>query len=321
MTGGVQTQVNVRQAPGVQGQWASTNPRTSYVAGPGGLVAGAAGVTVGNFAWVSYQAVDFDNAPSIVNSFGAGLIGGFVSNIQQALISIYLADSSLLIPTGFGVTLMTSGDYWVINNGSGYVLPGTQCYAQLSSGAPYFFSTAPTPASGSASAVAAGTFSVTGSVQGNVLTVTAVGSGTVYPGSTISGTNVTTGALITQQLSGTTGGIGTYALDIGQMAVASGTTISGTYGLLTVGGTVVSGFGVGGLISGTNVVAGTYITALGTGTGGAGTYVVNNNTVVASTAISGTQYVATNFYSWSAAASGQLIKIGTAAGAVGFNSI
>jgi len=318
MSGGVQTIVNTRQAPGVIGQWASTNPRSSYVAGPGGLVAGAAGVTVGNFAWVSYQAIDYDNAPTVVNSFGAGPVSGFVDNMQQALITNYLADSVLLIPTGFGVTLMTSGDYWCLNNGSTYVRPGTQCYALLSSGAPYFFTSAPTPASGSASSVAAETFSVTGSVFGNVMTVTAVGSGTVYPGATISGTGVTTGSMVMQQLSGTTGGVGTYALNTGEMTVASGTTISGTYGLLTVGGTVVSGFEVGSLLSGTGVQAGTYVTALGTGTGGAGTYVVNNNTVVSSTAISGTQYVATNFYAWSGAGAGEIIKIGTAAGYVGF---
>src|SRR5690242_8706537 len=315
MAGGIQSIVNTRQAPGVPGQWASTNPRSSYVAGPGGLVAGPAGVTVGNLAWVSYQAIDYDNAPSIVNSFGAGQISGFVSNTQQALISNYLQASSMVIPVGFGVTLMLDGDYWAVNNSSGYVRPGTPCYAQLSTGAPYFFTSAPTPASGSTSSIAAGSSSVTGSVFGNVLTVTAVGSGTVYPGTTISGTGVTTGSMIMAQLSGTPGGIGTYALNTGEMSVPAGTTITGAYGTLTIGGTVVSGFGVGALLSGTNVVAGTYVTALGTGTGGAGTYIVNNATVVGSTAISATQYVLTNFSAWSGAASGELIKIGSLAAA------
>lgn len=316
MSGGIQTTVNTRQTPGVVGQHASNNPRASYVAGPGGLVAGSAGVTVGNFAWVSFQSIDFDNAPAIVNSFGAGPVSGFVLNNQQALISNYLADSSLLIPTGFGVTLMITGDYWAKNNGSSYVLPGTQCYALLSSGATYFFASAPTPASGSSSGIAAETNSFTGSIFGNVLTVAASGiTGTIYPGTTISGTNVASGTMIMQQLSGTAGGAGTYAVNIGEQTVAAGTSISGTYGLLTVGGTVVSGFGPGALLSGTNVVAGTYITQDVSGTGGAGTYVVNNNTAVTTTAISATQYVATNFYSWSGAGAGEPIKIGTLASA------
>jgi hypothetical protein len=54
---------------------------------------------------------------------------------------------------------------------------------------------------------------------------------------------------------------------------------------LTVGGTVAGTFAVGQLICGTGVTAGTYITALGTGTGGAGTYTVSASQTVASTAI------------------------------------
>lgn len=315
MSGGIQTTVNTRQAPGVPGQWASTNPRSSYVAGPGGLVAGAAGVTVGNFAWVAFNTMDWDNAPATVNSFGAGPVSGFVDNKQQALIQNYLQASSMIIPKGFGVTLMLDGDYWVTNNGPGYAAPGMACYALLSSGAPYFFASDPTPASGSASSIAAETSSFTASIVGNIMTVTGAVTGTIYPGTTISGTGVTTGAMVKDQLSGTAGGDGVYSLSIGEMAVPAGTTISGTYGLLTVGGTVVSGFEVGSLLAGTSVVAGTYITALGTGTGGAGTYVVNNNTVVGSTAITATQYVKTNFFAWSGGASGEPIKIGPLASA------
>lgn len=51
-------------------------------------------------------------------------------------------------------------------------------------------------------------------------------------------------------------------------------------------------FTVGSILSGTGVTAGTYITALGTGTGAnnGGTYTVNISQTVASTAITGTQY-------------------------------
>jgi hypothetical protein len=313
MTGGIQTTVGGRQAPAKPGDWASNNPGHSYVAGPGGLVAGSSGVTVANFAWVSFQGIDYDDAPTIVNSFGAGTPAGFVHNQQQALITTYLADSTLIIPQGFGVTLMTDGDFWVSNSGSSYVTPGMQAFATLSSGAVTFAApgTSVATASGSSSSIAPSTSSVTGSVVGNILTVTVVGSGTLYPGTTISGTNVTTGSMIMSQLSGTTGGVGTYALNIGDMAVAAGTTISGTYGTLTVGGTVVSGFQVGSLLAGTNVVAGTYITALISGSGGAGTYVANNNTSVGSTSITGTTAVATGWYAWSGGSAGAMIKMGS----------
>jgi hypothetical protein len=68
---------------------------------------------------------------------------------------------------------------------------------------------------------------------------------------------------------------------------ASGTasSISGT--TLTVGGTVTGTFAVGMVLSGTGVTAGTTITALGTGTGGAGTYTVSASQTVSSTTIIG----------------------------------
>lgn len=65
----------------------------------------------------------------------------------------------------------------------------------------------------------------------------------------------------------------------------SGTTSSITGTTLTVGGTVTGIFAVGQTISGTGVTAGTTITALGTGTGGAGTYTVSVSQTVASTTI------------------------------------
>lgn len=68
--------------------------------------------------------------------------------------------------------------------------------------------------------------SVTGSIAGTTLTVTAVGSGTLYADNTISGTGVTAGTIILGQLTGTTGGVGTYLVSTSQ-TVAS-TTITTT---------------------------------------------------------------------------------------------
>jgi hypothetical protein len=63
-------------------------------------------------------------------------------------------------------------------------------------------------------------------------------------------------------------------------------SISGT--TMTVTGTPTGVIQVGMLISGTNVTAGTTITAVGTGTGGTGTYTVSASQTVTSTTITGT---------------------------------
>jgi hypothetical protein len=66
----------------------------------------------------------------------------------------------------------------------------------------------------------------TGSIAMAVLTVTAVTSGTIVIGTTLSGSGVSGGTTITGQLTGTTGGVGTYSVSISQ-TVAS-TTITST---------------------------------------------------------------------------------------------
>lgn len=305
---GFQQQIYYNQAPAVEGDFASTNPRAVVLAGPGGLVAGSSFI-IGRAIWLTSSFIDADGAPAVANAFGSGQIAGISHREQQGLIEVYLQESTMLVPAGFPVTVFDNGDFWVKNNGSTQALPGMKAYANFADGKFTAAATgSPSGASGSASSIAASTFSVTGSIAGNVLTVTAVGSGTVVPGGTISGTGVATGTQVVSQLSGTTGGIGTYAVSIPEQTVAS-TTISGTYGTLTVGGTVTGTFGVGQTLSGTGVVAGTAITALGTGTGGAGTYIVNNNTVVASTAITGATNVETKFVVRSSALPGELMKI------------
>ena len=309
-----QTQVGVQQAPGVEGDFASANPRYSVLAGQGALVAGRLGAVVARFAWLSYELTDSNGAPAAVNNFGSGVPAGFIHREQQALITAYLAESSLVVPAGMAITVMDAGDFWVKNRGATQALPGQKCYAAFADGSASFAAAgAPGTASGSASSIAASTFSVTGSVANATLTVTAVGSGTVVPGATISGTGIASGTKVSAQLlpllSGETlGGIGRYALNIAEQTAAS-TTVSGTYGTLTVGGTVAGLFGVSDSLSGSGVVAGTTITALGTGVGGAGTYIVDVNTVVASTAITANINYETKWFARSSGLPGELVKI------------
>lgn len=56
----------------------------------------------------------------------------------------------------------------------------------------------------------------TGSIAGTTLTVTALASGALQPGQTISGSGVGSGTMLTAQLTGTEGGIGTYSVSRSQ---------------------------------------------------------------------------------------------------------
>jgi hypothetical protein len=157
----------------------------------------------------------------------------------------------------------------------------------------------PSISTGAASSIAASTFSVAGYISGNVLTVTSVTSGTVVSGAAISGTGVSALTTIGNQLSGITGGIGTYSVNNYQSAGSAGSPIAaigGTYGTLTVGGAVTGVWAVGQTVSGGTTAAGTIITQLGTGVGGTGTYFVNLTQTVTSAALAGAGTPATVAY-------------------------
>jgi hypothetical protein len=79
----------------------------------------------------------------------------------------------------------------------------------------------------------------TASIAMTTMTVSAVASGTILIGHTISGTGVTT-ATITAQLTGTTGGVGTYTISVSQ-TVAS-TTISSSFAITRNGNTTQGSF-------------------------------------------------------------------------------
>lgn len=314
MTSGWQNQVYNQPAQGVAGDRASQNQIMTFDAGPGGLVADPSGITVGNFAWVTPPTDPNGTNMLATQAKGAGAVAGFAYNVTQGLNTVFLSDASLVIPAGLPVGLATQGDFWVINAGSTEAVVGQKAYAQFGTGAVSFAATGSpsTTSTATGSSIAASTFSVTGSIQGDILTVSAVGSGTVVAGATISGTGITSGTQIASQLSGTAGGVGTYLLSISQQKSVASTTVSGTYGTMTVGTmTVGTTFQVGQtLVASGSVVAGTQITQLLTGTGGNGsTFVVNNNTVVSSQTISAVGNVETKWYAASAGQPGALVKI------------
>ena len=320
--GGFQTQCYNSPAQGVAGDRASQNPIATFDAGPGGLVADASGITIGYFAWVS-PPTDPDGTPSWATQVnGSGNVAGLVYNWTQALNTVFLSDAGMVIPQGLTVALVTQGDFWVVNNGSTEAVVGQKAYATYGSGAVSFAATgAPTAgATSTGSTISAQTFSVTASIQNDIMTVTAVGSGTVVRGAFISGTGVTGSPQIASQLSGTTGGVGVYLLTVSQQKTIASGSISGTYGLLTIGtltSTPVFSIGMLLAVSG-SVVANTVIGQLLTGTGGSGsTFAVNQNTVVGSQAINANTNVETKWYAASAGQSGQLVKITSWVGAQG----
>jgi hypothetical protein len=296
------SQVNVVPGVAVAGDFASANPRMSVVNGPGAFVAGPAGVAVGLFAWADAQ-------NRTVSNFGGGAPTGFVHRAQQALITQFLADNSQVIPAGLPLTLISAADVFVKNYGAGAVTIGQQAYVNNSTGQVQFGSNW-TGASVTGS-IAANVF--TGSIAGAVLTISAVTTGVLTAGQTISGTNVAAGQQILSQLSGTAGGIGTYQLSIEQ-SVAASTTITGSGGTLTVTAVGSGVLALGDVLAGSGITAGTFINALSasnglTGTGGTGTYGVNVGQTAASTTVTVTAGTATKWYALSAANAGELVKM------------
>ena len=301
-----QTSVSTQPAPGLPGGFCDFSPRASVNAGPGGLIAGVS-LYAARFAWLS-DPVDTDGAPAVANSFGAGPVAGFCMNLHDAIITTFLADNTMQILPGTAATLMKDGGFWIVNSGTTQATKGMYAYANFANGLASF---APAGSPGSASvtgAIAASTASVTGSISGNILTVTAVGSGTLVPGGTLSGTNVATGTQIVSQTSGTTGGIGTYQVSIPEQTVAS-TTISETYGTLTVSAVGSGALGIGDTLSGSGVTTGTTISALGTGTGNTGTYIVSPTQTASSTTISAGTSIQTKWIAMSSALPGEMVKI------------
>jgi hypothetical protein len=333
-SGGMQTAVSGIPAPGVAGDFSSSNPRQRVLSGPGGLVSGggaygadvpigasaAGSAVVGRFGWLSPQVLDPDNAPTIVNSFyspgggmqtaitglnGLGAPDGFISRPDSsAIITIYLSDATMLIQEGCPVPLWASGDFWCINNGAGQAYVGQKAYANLSNGQVSFgASGAPSTATATSWSIAPETWSSTASISGNIMTVTA--GSNIYPGVVLTAGGV--GAVLAQ-LTGTPQGIGTYLLSEGEQSVAS-TTVSGTYGLLTLTTVSAGTFGIGTALSGTSVATGAFITQFITGSGGSGSTAVTLTATASSGTLTGNTTVETVWEARSSGAAGELVKI------------
>lgn len=316
MTAGFQQQVYPASSPAVRGDFASANPWSSFDAGPGGLVAGVGGLNIGYFAWV-YPPQDPNGTGKVAKNSGDGIPDGFVHREQQGLIVTYLAYAGMNIPEGFGVTLMNGGDFWVENDGTAAAQYGMKAWARHSDGTVAFSASGTAPGGASVvGTIATQTTTFNASIVGDVLTVTNLATGTIGIGSVLTGgTGLITGTRIVEQISGTIGGVGVYLVNYPNQSVASA-LLTGTYGKLTVSSVVTGDVAVGDVLaSGTAVTTGTIVTALGTGTGGTGTYLVSpaQNTTPDVT-ITVTEYHETKWYAVSGGLAGELVKMSATVG-------
>jgi hypothetical protein len=133
----------------------------------------------------------------------------------------------------------------------------------------------------------------TGSISGTTLTVTAVTNGTLAAGQALFGVGVTSETVITALGTGS-GGTGTYTINLSQTLLSQtmnsttvGAVVTGSITTTTLTVTAVTSgtLYVGQTIQGTGITANTMITALGTGTGGAGTYTISTSQTVGSITI------------------------------------
>lgn len=244
-----QSVINNQQAPAVQGDFASTNPFASVLAGEGGLVAPPSGLIVGNFFWVG-------PAGQCSQSFVAGYQIAFLGRNEQALITQFLGEATLLVPEGFMITGFNAGDFWAKFSAGGTV--GNNVYADPNTGAPLAGATAPTLATGTASAGFSGTATlVTGTA---VLTVVAATHGVISNGDLVAGTDIPTGTTILGQLTGAAGGVGTYTMSANATAtVSSAEAITTESSVMLVTAIANGAFNFGDTFSGTDVVAGSAV--------------------------------------------------------------
>ena len=144
---------------------------------------------------------------------------------------------------------------------------------------------------------------ITASMSGTTLTVTAVTSGTLYPGQTIVGTGVTTNTIITALGSGTVLSQSIATAGTGYAVNDTITVLGGVYGSSPATYTVTAIGGSGAVSTLSQTFAGLYSAnpanpaststtgsgtgltlnlTFGTGTGGTGNYVINNSQTVSS---------------------------------------
>lgn len=293
-----QTKVNVTQAPGVRGDFASMNPFSSMLAGPGALVSPVGGVIVGHFAFVNPADL------SVHQAFTSGYQIGFLGRNEQALITTFLAESTMIVPVGFMVNLFSGGDFWARFMGG--ITAGGTVYADTLVGAPNNATTT----TATASAGFTGTASL-GTVGGVAqLTIATVTGGSILSvGDTVTGTGITAGTTVVALLSGT-GGVGSVYSLSQAVTTEAAEAVTSTSTLLHVTALITGGLNVFDTITGTGVTAGTTLTSVpAQGSLGLGQYGLSVAQNFASTTVTGPTSTATQFKAATSCLPGEIAKI------------
>lgn len=190
-----QTSVNQQPAPGLEGGWASANPRFSMLTPGNGDItlqsytawtAGAPGVIVGRFAWAN-------TATGVVTSANPGVSTvrcGFVHRYHPVVITTWLGETSMLLTTGLEVDVLDSADVWARFSAGAAV--GQKVFASYADGS------AIAGTAGSAPTATGVTVSMNNSVN-----LTAVAGGTLVPGQPVSGAGIPAGAYVVSVGTGT----------------------------------------------------------------------------------------------------------------------
>lgn len=222
---GFQHTVNIQPGVGQAGDFASANLRTTVDAGPGGFVSAPypRPPIVGNFAWgcqlpaddaaaeVSGQAAQTGGGQCFGNFYGdAGCEIGFVHREAELPMFQYLAESTYAYPQGLIISLYNEGDFWAKFAAGATV--GQKVFANYKDGSVYAAASGTTTQTASVTAALANT---------GILTVSAVGSGTINIGDAA----LASGFAVLQQLTGTAGGTGTYLTSLVGTVIASGTVV------------------------------------------------------------------------------------------------
>ena len=188
-----QSVVNATLPLAVEGDFCAANPFFSTLAGEGAFTAGALPVTVGRFGFVNSAGQISNNAAGYVRMGFIGLRG------QPVIITPWLGGYGMQVQPGFEMTLWDAAPVFM-RFAAGATI-GQKVFASYADG---------TAIAGTAGAVLAGT-SFTGVIAASVLTVSAL-TGTIALGQPISGTGVTAGTYVLNQLTGTAGAAGTYTV-------------------------------------------------------------------------------------------------------------
>ena len=106
-----QKTVGMRQASGSPGDFASANPHATIASEQEAIVAAVGGVTIGQFCFVKDGTASGSIPANLAGSGGViGFVGRGIFSYQQVSPN---ENGVKIIPTGSGVTVYNSGDFWV----------------------------------------------------------------------------------------------------------------------------------------------------------------------------------------------------------------